>query len=60
MNRKNLLKLLFAGQLMFAFAGNAQVKTSGNPIIKDKFTADSAALVDNGTVYEHLRANNAM
>jgi len=51
MNRKNLLKLLFAGQILFSFSGNAQVKMSGNPIVKDKFTADPAALVDNGTVY---------
>eukprot|EP01136_Pigoraptor_vietnamica_P029714 Opistho-1_new@88121 len=51
MNRKNLLKLLFAGQVLFSFSVNAQVKMSGNPIVKDKFTADPAALVDNGTVY---------
>lgn len=30
---------------------HAQVLTAGNPIIKDKFTADPAALTDNGTVY---------
>ncbi len=51
MNRKNLLKLLAVAPIIFCFSGNAQVKMSGNPIIKDKFTADPAALVDNGTVY---------
>ena len=40
--------------LLYCFAmqiSTAQKKTAGNPIITNKFTADPAALVDNGTVY---------
>lgn len=43
---------LFAVTVFTAVAQPATgVKTSGNPIIKHKFTADPAAMVDNGVVY---------
>lgn len=51
MNLKNLFKVLFSVQFLCSVVANAQVKTSGNPIIKDKFTADPAAMVDKGVVY---------
>ena len=45
---------LVAGLLAAPLAALAQVQTlppAGNPVIKDKYTADPAALVHNGTVY---------
>ena len=45
------LGLLLAADSAAAQAPAATVRPSGNPIIKTKYTADPAALVQAGTVY---------
>lgn len=55
--RKNLLFIFSAICLLAGCAQQPKLPTfrnTGNPLVKDKFTADPAPLVHNGTLYLYV------